>query len=387
MIHVHLIRTKDVTDEFYDHLATLLNNFPGPLRFVIDKDYQTFLLNEDEITDEEVLSQGKFFQAKEDPLVFNTEQSEELSISHLFPPKIRVATWDTLFNFCRSYRDAQTIADKDFVILLTGLNNEHNWFSAADQNEDNNLFIHTDQWDYFGFQEPRFPVAYLIATGIIKKLAFGNYAELVKWLHHDPKGCISDLCLNKEEIILKMRTADICHSCMEVIRNKISDKTIILQVYRIMDHIQNQLRFRLRFDLLQQPSRIVINPANEPLQFLDIDNSTLRLSPIQKTIFILFLENPDGIFFNRIDEHRDRIGQIYDQAGHNFTLANKKNTLDKITDQTENRLSETISQIRKKLNDHLGNELARNYYIDGPNGGAKKIMLNRELVIWNAFKP
>jgi hypothetical protein len=301
------------------------------------------------------------------------------------PEQIKVVSWDSLFKKCRKYRSEKNIQSTHFVILLTELNNKNNWFSASDTNGEKNLFVHTDQWDVYDIFDIRFPVAYLIATGILKKLAFQNYEVLRQQIHHTPKGCISDFCEDKREITLKMRTADICPSCMIIIKDKVKDKTLLSQCYRIMDHIQSQLRFRERFELLQQPSRILITPRNEPIQFLDIDASQLRLSPIEKVIFILFLETAEGLFFNRMDEHKNRLSEIYEIVGHNFTLATKINTLDRITNPTENRLSEIVSRIRRKLTNHLGDELAEHYIIDGPNGEAKKISLKRELVDWSGI--
>ena len=49
-------------------------------------------------------------------------------------------------------------------------------------------------------------------------------------------------------------------------------------------------------------------------------------------------------------------------------------------------LSSTLSKIRRKLITHLGEELAEHYLIDGPNGEAKKIPLDRQLVDWNGFQ-
>ncbi|MGR6087981.1 MAG: hypothetical protein ACU4F9_07390 [Arcticibacter sp.] len=387
MFNVHLIRTEGVSDSVYDQITSLLHQFPGPMRFVTDTNYERFILSEDEITITDT-NEDDYYKSEEVSYCMSEMIMEENELmAPQIPEQIKVVSWDSLFKKCRKYRSEKNIQSTHFVILLTELNNKNNWFSASDTNGENNLFIHTDQWDVYDIFDIRFPVAYLIATGILKKLAFQNYEVLRQQIHHTPKGCISDFCEDKREITLKMRTADICPSCMIIIKDKVKDKTLLSQCYRIMDHIQSQLRFRERFELLQQPSRILITPRNEPIQFLDIDASQLRLSPIEKAIFILFLEKPEGLFFNRMDEHKKRLSDIYDIVGHNFTLAAKINTLERITNPTENRLSEIVSRIRRKLTNHLGDELAEHYIIDGPNGEAKKIGLNRELVDWSGFTP
>lgn len=385
MFNVHLIRTNGVSDTVYDQIASLLQQFPGPMKFVTDTNYERFILSEDEITIKDT-NEDDYYKSEEVNYCMSEMMLDKSELmAPRIPERIKVATWDSLFKKCRKYRTEKNLPTSDFIILLTESNNEHNWFSASDTKGDNNLFIHTDQWGVYDFAEERFPVAYLIATGIIQKITFETYKKLQDNIHHTPKGCINDFCQDKREITLKMRTADICPSCMMVIKDKIKDKALLSQCYRIMDHIQNQLRFRERFELLQLPSRILITPRNEPIRFMDMDASQLRLSPIQKAVYILFLENPAGIYFNRIDEHKSRLSDIYDAVGHNFTLANRTNTLNDLTDPTENSLSSTLSKIRRKLIDHLGEELASHYVIDGPNGEAKKIPLDRALVDWSEF--
>jgi hypothetical protein len=116
-------------------------------------------------------------------------------------------------------------------------------------------------------------------------------------------------------------------------------------------------------------------------------NSQLRLAPLEKAVFILFLKNPEGLYFNRLSEHREQLQEIYMTVGHNLTLANLNNTLDDITNPMENRLSEIVSKMRNKFIRHVGSEMAEHYAIDGPRGAHKKIKLDRSMVVWEAIQP
>lgn len=380
---VHLIRSGNVSDEFYDEVASLLRQFPGPMNFVTDANYEKFLLAEDEI-EKQVTSRTKYFKSEEVHYdCIESIHEMKLSKNYSYPPEIKVASWDSLFNICRKYRKKNKLSSDERVVLLTELNNEHNWFSAADTNGENNFFVHSDQWEFFLDSEDRFPVAYLIATGILKKMVFNSYTSLNMAIHHSPKGCISDFCENKREIILKMRTADICSDCMQAINNKGINRDLLSQCFHIMEHIRTQLLFRERFEMLKLPSRIAITPGREPIRFIDMGNSQLRLAPLEKAVFILFLKNPEGLYFNRLSEHREQLQEIYMTVGHNLTLANLSNTLDDVTNPMENRLSEIVSKMRNKFSRHVGEEMAEHYAIDGQRGERKKIKLDRSLVVWD----
>lgn len=303
------------------------------------------------------------------------------------PELMKEVTWESIFKKCRDYRKKKKLHPNDAVILLTDIRNDQNWFSAGDTNGANNFFVHTDHWQYYTHADPRFPVAYIAGTIMLKKNMFGNYTELAEHLHHEPRGCISDFCQDKREITLQLRTADICEDCIDVIKNKNIGPDLFVQSTQMMEHIRSQLLFRDRYKLTQRPSRVVLTPGREPLRFIDMGHSQLRLSPLEKAIFILFLENQNGISFNRLSEHRNRLQEIYMTVGHNLTLANLNNTLDDVTNPTENRLSEIVSRMRNKFSKHVGYEMAEHYAIDGPRGARKKIKLDRSLVVWEAIPP
>ena len=46
MIRIHIIRSEAVEMDLYDGVATLLNQFAGPMKFHTDEDYARFLDNE-----------------------------------------------------------------------------------------------------------------------------------------------------------------------------------------------------------------------------------------------------------------------------------------------------------------------------------------------------
>jgi hypothetical protein len=51
-----------------------------------------------------------------------------------------------------------------------------------------------------------------------------------------------------------------------------------------------------------------------------------------------------------------------------------------LTNPLSNSISEKISRIKSKMKNMLGEEIASSYVISGPNGGLKKIEVDRSLV-------
>ena len=59
-----------------------------------------------------------------------------------------------------------------------------------------------------------------------------------------------------------------------------------------------------------------------------------------------------------------------------------KNRIDDMANITSNSAAEKISKIKKAFVKAIGEELAKNYYIQGGNGEVKNIALDRELLVF-----
>jgi hypothetical protein len=68
-----------------------------------------------------------------------------------------------------------------------------------------NGFVHTADWDYFIDCPSAFPIAYEVMALVLQKHMFNGKRELRMNVHQPPIGCINDLCIQKQEIILKLR--------------------------------------------------------------------------------------------------------------------------------------------------------------------------------------
>ena len=108
------------------------------------------------------------------------------------------------------------------MLLLTDIANEKNWFSMLDNRNPLNGFIHTADWNYYLHSNPAYPIAYSVIALVLQKYMFENTKEMLGHIHHQPIGCVNDFCEDKKEIILKLRTGDICFNCFQLIEHKIN---------------------------------------------------------------------------------------------------------------------------------------------------------------------
>ncbi len=58
-------------------------------------------------------------------------------------------------------------------------------------------------------------------------------------------------------------------------------------------------------------------------------------------------------------------------------------SIDDVTDPTRNSINEKCSRIKQAFLREFDDSIARNYYITGERGEAKRILLSRDLATWD----
>ena len=284
----------------------------------------------------------------------------------------RVMEFVDLFDICNNFRENSnavkpySVKPKDFVILLSPNPNIKNWFSAPDFK--NNIFVHTDDWDMYCKQEPKFPIAHEIISNIVHSKLFENNEDLWEGVHSDTLGCINDFCDSKKHVIKKLESGNVCTDCGVKITSAFNnDRGYISQISSTLHSISGAFKFLTRI-LDQNPSRIEINGTKE-LKFTDYNNKELKLSAILKVVYILFLKHQDGLNYNQIPDMSVEIRNLY------FNHLTSRRGLDQIDITIKKMckpledpdygtsLNGAVSNINKALKNCLGEDLAEQYLI------------------------
>ena len=378
-MNIHLIRTPEYSREKYWDVLELLQHYPGPLRFLTQEEPVEF--PDDEIENEKIDPED--FTKMLDMTMPEVEAPKRMArkpFTVSIPSFIKKTKWVDLFSKCNDFRNQFDLGDSEGVVILTELDNEKNWFSAFDPSGRRNYFVQTSYWDYFMGSDQRFPVAYLVATEIMQAELFGGYQDLLKYVHKKPRGCVMDMCKNKKEVTLKLRTADFCSDCLDLIGERGMDHGLVQQVFGILEGIRSQMLFKERFRITMKPSRLSIRGRQRKFFLDDLGDLELRLNPMEKTVYLFFLDHPDGIALTDLPDHRAKFLDIYESVSNASSKELIENRVDDLISPLSNSMSEKISRIRRKFNDAVGEEMANAYIIQGPNAGLKRIELDRKLV-------
>ncbi|MDP4665847.1 MAG: hypothetical protein NWS37_06385 [Flavobacteriaceae bacterium] len=362
LIHLY---NDDIHTELFQDILVLLNTQDGPLEFVAaEHDYEDVC------------------HSMSANYAVNLNEEE-------FEKKLPVGVaWKTLLNQIARKKQKCKLPGAAPFFFFTRQRNELNWFSFG--NEYKNHYIHCDHWDYFIESDQRYPIAFLVASDLLQSFVYQNMENVLKAVHQETKGCLMDLCINKRDINMKMRTADCCSDCMDDIKEAINDGRLeaahYLQLMSILESIRQQLLFKSRYTIERKPSELKISGRNKNMHFVQLGNLELKLNPLERTLYLFFLNHPEGVKLNELadEEYYNEIYKIYQALSVVLDKEQIKFSVDQLCNPLENSASEKISRINSKIKRALGEELAQNYLITGARGEAKSIDLDRKYLLQSA---
>jgi hypothetical protein len=377
-MNVHLLRSPELDKETYRNVLQLLQQFPGPMHFIAsEENLSDFSTEEENRTwdNREDFEKLKKLPSMDCRRFFTTSEIE-------FPYIEKTKTWEQLFVECDHYRQVNSIPQTDIVVLLTDIANDTNWFGGVSPSM-TNYFIQTSNWEhYFGNDiDVRFPIAYEVIVWVMRYYMFADNQEIWNGVHKKSIGCIMDFCEEKLQIILKMRTADVCESCM----NKFIQRDVPIlytrQFFDILDGIRKSMTFRGRSVLLKQPSKLEIRGKNKKMLFTDLGGLELPLNPKEKTLYLLFLKHEEGILLSHLQDYEDDLFTDYKTISNQSETEQQRQTIKFLINPLENDSNVVISRINRKIKSAVGESLYDFYCIQGDRGEKKGIKLDREMVI------
>lgn len=377
-MNIHLLRSPELNEETYRNVLHLLQRFRGPMKF---------LECEEEILEYTDDYGEKLWENKEDferlmPVQMSYCEDTQARFQIKFPHREKIMTWKQLFSECNAYRKQKDLPENDIVIILTDLGNDLNWFGGVSPSM-TNYFIQTSNWQHFfgSSIDIRFPIAYEVISWLMRYCMFSSDREILKSTHEEPIGCIMDFCQNKSQIILKMRTGDLCENCMKTFIGKDVSPLYTRQFFETLDGIREAMTFRGRSVLFQQPSKLEIKGYTKKIFFSELGNLELRLNPKEKTVYFLFLNHPEGINLNELSDHREELKKMYGQFSNQSNPKSIERAIELLVDPSDNDINIILSRINKKIKEAVGEPLQDFYSIRGERGEKKLIKLERELVV------
>ena len=112
------------------------------------------------------------------------------------------------------------------------------------------------------------------------------------------------------------------------------------------------------------------------------NNIEIELSAQRKALYFLFLNHPEGIVLQHLEEYHKELMNYYKQTNGGVVTPRMEESIKKLETYGNNQLNVVITRIREAFCSKFDERLARHYFICGERGQAYKIGLPQALIRW-----
>jgi hypothetical protein len=159
----------------------------------------------------------------------------EASQVQLSPNPDGELAWTEVFSTLQKVRQEKQMAASDFLLVLTKTPNELNWYAAQDPQQVRNGFVHVADFEWVTSAPASVVAAHYTLKTIFNVLLVEAGVPWERMAHEVARGCFFDFCCKKEDLNLKLRTADICGDCLETFRSAGIPDPLLKQAVAIME--------------------------------------------------------------------------------------------------------------------------------------------------------
>ncbi len=116
-------------------------------------------------------------------------------------------------------------------------------------------------------------------------------------------------------------------------------------------------------------------------------NTEVKMEPLVKAVYLLFLSHPEGIMLKCLSDYREELTQLYLLLRPAGLTDRVLQSIEDVTNPVLNSINEKCARIRKAFTELLPKSVSRYYSISGKRGEVKKIDLVRANVVWKCILP
>ncbi len=155
----------------------------------------------------------------------------------------------------------------------------------------------------------------------------------------------------------------------------------------LRDNGVSEKEIRKLFEVEKPLSRLMVT-KDLRIVLLDLECLEVKMRPLYKAVYLLFLRHPEGIRFKELPDYREELANIYHSMKQSTQARHRiEKSISDVTDQLNHSIVEKSARIKEAFLKVMDAESARNYTITGARGEAKRITLDRNLVVWEKESP
>lgn len=206
------------------------------------------------------------------------------------------------------------------------------------------------------------------------------------------KEFITDSYKSNDTVELYCVTTDIEDYIDETLDDRLADEKFPQEVESLLDEVRKHIDRLRQYGVGEMVIQQLLQPTNQKISRLkitadyqiiltDYNDRIIKMTPLVKSVFFLFLRHPEGIVFKYLPDYRNELSDIYNRVTAGcLSPGQLKERIENVTDPRNNSINEKCARIREAFLREINETLAAHYFVTGERGTAKRISLPRELI-------
>ena len=288
-------------------------------------------------------------------------------------------------------RQAHKLADEDAVVLLTSLSDEHDFFAFGEPagTGPGHHCVMISGWEDMAAMDFLYPTLHIVASNMLQGRLYKTMEEWARNAHEYSVGCISDFCRYKRDILLRLRTADVCEACANKYNAAIEAGKLSVEEFEqcmeLLELAREGIRFHNRMVATPTPSPLLIDPTNLSVTLVRHDRVINFNGVLPHCIYILYLKHPEGIPYEELEQHVEALIDHYDTIKGTKSRQQLLQSFSVLTDHRDrSRLNQEVSKLRRSVKEAVGEKLLPLYMWDAGREAPKVIPIAGQpgMVVW-----
>jgi hypothetical protein len=296
-------------------------------------------------------------------------------------------SWDKFFSLSTDYRTTNNFDESDFLIVLTELHNDANWFSTFSFQGERTIFIHATEWENYVYCEPSYPIAYEIVMNVFDSMAYKKFPDtFMSFVHQDPIGCMNDMCGWKVDISFKLRTADICPTCLKLL-TEVAEDGQLRQAIEIFESIRKKMLFNTNFQkplsfeenlpftvaITKRKLSTTLEPFRKLLMLIDHFDCIVRTSVLMIAHLTKTKEEVEAFLVANLLSDRPSLGNWVDALAKLGSQTMNNDWGFQLPRDFANKVRQVIQLANDSKITYIRNEQRGHGYMDCQDSGYKKL--------------
>lgn len=244
------------------------------------------------------------------------------------------------------------------VVVFTDMPNSRTIIAGPSQRVQGVSFIHIDHHITKILGSPQLPVAYELVVAVLRSRVYWSDNIMRDFIHeNDTRGCINDFCREIAQMELKIKTADICKTCMSKLIDSSFPRVLLDDILIGLEEVRSGMYRMAQLVAWEDMPEVILEQQKLKIPSERIE---IHFKPMQYALYVLYAYNPEGITESEVMSHYDWFNEFYGEVSSSsdmYQISVRNLCQERSSSRTQAR-SQIKGLLEKRLPLHLARKLS-----------------------------